>query len=198
MAKVRVYELAKELGVESKALLAHLKEQGEFVRSASSTIEAPVVRKIKESWASTSQAVAAAPAARTSAPAPAAPSAPCGRPLERSACTASGLRPRGARAPGDQRTGHCAGNGTDEPCGTGCTRRPSARAEHHCAPGPRGAGRRRAPSRGRGHSGPVGAPHHGSPERSDPRPAPGRRRSRGPRHRPRPTSVAAARSAAPG
>ncbi|USQ78552.1 translation initiation factor IF-2 [Ornithinimicrobium faecis] len=48
MAKVRVYELAKELGVESKALLAHLKEQGEFVRSASSTIEPPVVRKIRE------------------------------------------------------------------------------------------------------------------------------------------------------
>ena len=41
MAKVRVYELAKELGVESKILLNHLKEQGEFVRSASSTIEPP-------------------------------------------------------------------------------------------------------------------------------------------------------------
>jgi len=48
VAKVRVYELAKELGVESKALLQHLKEQGEFVRSASSTIEPPVVRKIRE------------------------------------------------------------------------------------------------------------------------------------------------------
>ena len=48
MAKVRVHELAKELGVESKELLAHLKAQGEFVKSASSTIEAPVVRKIKE------------------------------------------------------------------------------------------------------------------------------------------------------
>ncbi len=50
MAKVRVYELAKELGVESKTLLAHLKSQGEFVRSASSTIEPPVVRKIKETF----------------------------------------------------------------------------------------------------------------------------------------------------
>lgn len=48
MAKLRVYELAKELGVESKELLAHLKSQGEFVRSASSTIEPPVVRKIRE------------------------------------------------------------------------------------------------------------------------------------------------------
>ncbi|HYO86721.1 MAG TPA: translation initiation factor IF-2 [Dermatophilaceae bacterium] len=50
MAKVRVYELAKELGVESKVLLNHLKEQGEFVRSASSTIEPPVVRKMRETF----------------------------------------------------------------------------------------------------------------------------------------------------
>ena len=48
MAKVRVYELAKELGLESKELLAKLKDMGEFVRSASSTIEAPVVRRVTE------------------------------------------------------------------------------------------------------------------------------------------------------
>ncbi|ABK53287.1 bacterial translation initiation factor 2 (bIF-2) [Acidothermus cellulolyticus 11B] len=50
MAKVRVYELAKELNVESKTLLAKLHELGEFVRSASSTIEAPVVRKLREAF----------------------------------------------------------------------------------------------------------------------------------------------------
>ena len=49
MAKVRVYELAKELGVESKVVLTKLNELGEFVRSASSTVEAPVVRKLRES-----------------------------------------------------------------------------------------------------------------------------------------------------
>ncbi|MFE0688648.1 translation initiation factor IF-2 [Streptomyces xiamenensis] len=48
MAKVRVYELAKELGVESKVVMAKLQELGEFVRSASSTIEAPVVRKLSD------------------------------------------------------------------------------------------------------------------------------------------------------
>ena len=48
MAKVRVYELAKELGLESKELLSTLNEMGEFVRSASSTIEAPVVRRVTE------------------------------------------------------------------------------------------------------------------------------------------------------
>ncbi|AWE42634.1 translation initiation factor IF-2 [Actinobaculum sp. 313] len=48
MAKVRVHELAKELGMPSKKLLEVLKENGEFVKSASSTIEAPVVRKARE------------------------------------------------------------------------------------------------------------------------------------------------------
>lgn len=61
MAKVRVYELAKELGVDSKALMAKLGELGEFVRSASSTIEAPVVRKLRDAY----------PAKPAEAPAPA-------------------------------------------------------------------------------------------------------------------------------
>ncbi|HZC25390.1 MAG TPA: translation initiation factor IF-2 N-terminal domain-containing protein, partial [Actinopolymorphaceae bacterium] len=51
MAKVRVYELAKEFGIESKAVMAKLRDMGEFVRSASSTVEAPVVRRLKESFA---------------------------------------------------------------------------------------------------------------------------------------------------
>ena len=50
MAKVRVYELAKEIGVESKVVMAKLQELGEFVRSASSTVEAPVVRKLKDAF----------------------------------------------------------------------------------------------------------------------------------------------------
>ncbi|WP_245672492.1 translation initiation factor IF-2 N-terminal domain-containing protein, partial [Nocardia anaemiae] len=49
--KARVHELAKELGVTSKELLATLKEQGEFVKSASSTVEAPVARRLRESVA---------------------------------------------------------------------------------------------------------------------------------------------------
>ncbi|MDO5498603.1 MAG: translation initiation factor IF-2 [Propionibacteriaceae bacterium] len=47
MAKVRVYELAKELGLESKQVLKTLNDMGEFVRSASSTIEPPVVRRLR-------------------------------------------------------------------------------------------------------------------------------------------------------
>ncbi|MGZ4637741.1 MAG: translation initiation factor IF-2 [Actinomycetes bacterium] len=65
MAKVRVYELAKELGVESKVVMTKLQEMGEFVRSASSTVEPPVVRKLKGAFP--------APAAGGGAPAEAAP-----------------------------------------------------------------------------------------------------------------------------
>ncbi|HXB50367.1 MAG TPA: translation initiation factor IF-2 [Streptosporangiaceae bacterium] len=60
MAKVRVYELAKEFGVESKAVMAKLQQMGEFVRSASSTIEAPVVRRLKDEFASQAAKGAAA------------------------------------------------------------------------------------------------------------------------------------------
>ena len=63
MAKVRVYELAKALGVDSKELLKTINDMGEFVRSASSTVEPPVVRKLREHFAS------AAPAGAVSAPA---------------------------------------------------------------------------------------------------------------------------------
>ncbi len=45
--KLRVHELAKQIGVTSKELLATLKEEGEFVKTASSTIEPPVVKKMK-------------------------------------------------------------------------------------------------------------------------------------------------------
>jgi translation initiation factor IF-2 len=67
--KARVHELAKELGVESKTVLAKLQELGEYVKSASSTVEAPVARRLRASL----EAGAAAPAP---APAPAAPAAP--------------------------------------------------------------------------------------------------------------------------
>jgi translation initiation factor IF-2 len=61
--KVRVYELAKELGVESKVVMTKLQEMGEFVRSASSTVEPPVVRRLRTE-------MPAAPAAPAEAPAP--------------------------------------------------------------------------------------------------------------------------------
>ena len=81
--KARVHELAKELGVTSKEVLARLSEQGEFVKSASSTVEAPVARRLREAFggAKPAEAAPAKAPAKKSAPAkaaatPAAPDAP--------------------------------------------------------------------------------------------------------------------------
>lgn len=46
MARMRVHELAKELGTDSKTMLDALKDAGEFVKSASSVVESPVVKKM--------------------------------------------------------------------------------------------------------------------------------------------------------
>ena len=67
MAKVRVYELAKELGLESKVLLAKIQDLGEFVKSASSTLEPPVVRKMRELYPSVNPPADEAPAKKAPA-----------------------------------------------------------------------------------------------------------------------------------
>ncbi|MET0965639.1 MAG: translation initiation factor IF-2 [Nakamurella sp.] len=51
--KARVHELAKELGKTSKEIMAKLTDMGEFVKSPSSTIEAPVVRKLRDAFPAT-------------------------------------------------------------------------------------------------------------------------------------------------
>ena len=69
--KARVHELAKELGVTSKEVLARLGEQGEFVKSASSTVEAPVARRLRESFGGAKAAAAPErPAPAKASPAP--------------------------------------------------------------------------------------------------------------------------------
>ena len=48
MAKLRVHELAKELGIPSKELLAYLRDKGEYVKASSSALEPPVAREARE------------------------------------------------------------------------------------------------------------------------------------------------------
>ena len=48
MPKKRVYELAKELGLENKELIAHLERIGITVKSHSSSLEDDEVERIKE------------------------------------------------------------------------------------------------------------------------------------------------------
>lgn len=50
MAKPRVHEIAKELGIPSREAVAKLQELGEFVKGASSTLEPPVVKKLRAAF----------------------------------------------------------------------------------------------------------------------------------------------------
>ena len=68
--KLRVHELAKQLGVTSKELLATLKEQGEFVKSASSTVEPPVAKKMRNHYGAGSASKDATPGAASATPGP--------------------------------------------------------------------------------------------------------------------------------
>src|ERR671939_318045 len=108
--KARVHELAKELGIDSKTVLAKLKEQGEFVKSASSTVEAPVARRLREAYTGGGApsgpgngASGARPGPRPSAPTPGprpvTPQAPAASAPAPAAPTPSGPRPGPRPAP---------------------------------------------------------------------------------------------------
>ncbi|MFL6152773.1 MAG: translation initiation factor IF-2 N-terminal domain-containing protein, partial [Ornithinibacter sp.] len=76
MAKTRVHELAKEFGVESKFVLEKFKEMGEFVKSASSTVELPAEMRFRKEYGDKLKAAPAAggaPAEAAAAPAKKAP-----------------------------------------------------------------------------------------------------------------------------
>ena len=78
MAKLRVHEVAKQLGITSREALTKLEEIGEFVSSASSTIEPPVVKRLKAEFADAAPAEKPKPAAKkpkSQAKKPAAPKA---------------------------------------------------------------------------------------------------------------------------
>ena len=91
MALPRVYDIASELGIDTKEALAKLKELGEYVKAGSSTITPPVAKKLREAFpnakpvetkpakaapAAETPAASAAPSAAPSASAAPAPSAP--------------------------------------------------------------------------------------------------------------------------
>ena len=139
MAKVRVYELAKELGVESKALMAKLGELGEFVRSASSTIEPPVVRKLRDIYPAPSEQPAPPPAApkptaKSAAPAAAAPEAQV---TEASAPSRPIEPPADEPATGDPTADDDARSGGPRPGGPRPGNNPFAPSQGMPRPGPR-------------------------------------------------------------
>ena len=103
MPKARVYELAKELGVDSKTVLNKLEAMGEFVKSASSTVEPPVARKLRNAFASNAQGNAseskkpAVPAKKPAAPAASPTPAPRATPAASAASAAKPAAPKPAR-----------------------------------------------------------------------------------------------------
>ncbi|WP_084985751.1 translation initiation factor IF-2 [Prescottella equi] len=186
--KARVHELAKELGVTSKELLARLKEQGEFVKSASSTVEAPVARRLRESFPSANAKPEGGESPRPSAkpgatgasapkpgaprpgpkPAPAAPAAPApAAPAAPAAQAAPGPRPGPAPTPGPKPAPQAP-----------AAQAPAAPAASAAPVGPKPGGPRPGPKPPR-----VGNnPYSSAPaERPAPRPAPGAPRPGGPR-----------------
>jgi len=83
VALPRVYDIAKELGIDTKVALAKLEELGEYVKGGSSTIAPPVAAKLKAAFpkaekASKKEAVKApvSEESKPSAPAAPAPAAP--------------------------------------------------------------------------------------------------------------------------
>ncbi|MDT7570564.1 MAG: translation initiation factor, partial [Actinomycetota bacterium] len=182
--KARVHELAKELGLESKNVLAWLKENGEFVKSASSTIEAPVARKLREAFPAAAPAPAPAPKKATkAAPKKAAPAedtpaadAPAPAPLAPAADDGGTTMPaRPAPAPGPRPGNNPFSTPAD---GGGLAMPPRPPAARPGTPGmpPRPgspAGMPARPAAGPGMPPRPGMPRPGMPGAGGPRPGPG-------------------------
>ncbi|MEY8208869.1 translation initiation factor IF-2 [Corynebacterium sp. MNWGS58] len=110
--KLRVHELAKQLGITSKELLATLKEKGEFVKTASSTIEPPVVKKMRAHYeqdasndANAGGAANTAAAAKTGAQKSSAPAKPGAQAQASAGAPKPGAAPRGQAKPGQPKPG---------------------------------------------------------------------------------------------
>ncbi|GAB3549176.1 hypothetical protein GCM10027404_14390 [Arthrobacter tumbae] len=169
MAKVRVHELAKELGITSKDAVAKLQELGEFVRSASSTIEAPVVKKLRGAFPDAPAAAKApasargsqpTPKAATPGPAPAAPEKPAPAPEKPAAPAPAAPREQAPAAPAFQAPETPKAE-TETPAGTDAA--PSSDSGTDSKPGPKPAAARPTSAR-------PGAARPGSDRAGGPRP----------------------------
>ncbi|WP_036468124.1 translation initiation factor IF-2 N-terminal domain-containing protein, partial [Mycobacterium triplex] len=151
--KARVHELAKELGVTSKEVLARLNEQGEFVKSASSTVEAPVARRLRESFGGSKPAAAAKSA-------PKSPDRSLDKALDKAIQKPSG---NGAAATGPAKPAE-----TGTPAAPAAKPAPAARTETPAAPTP--APSRPAPTPARSSAPSPGQPTAPAPGQQPPSP----------------------------
>ncbi|CAM3664240.1 translation initiation factor IF-2 [Kibdelosporangium persicum] len=98
--KARVHELAKELGVTSKEVLTKLADLGEYVKSASSTVEAPVARRLRDSYPKQGDAKGAKPSGAKPGPRPGPPAPkPAPQKPQQAAPAAASAAPAAPAAP---------------------------------------------------------------------------------------------------
>ena len=169
--KLRVHELAKQLGVTSKELLATLKEQGEFVKTASSTIEPPVIKKMRAHYEAQSGGDDAAEKKQDNKPAKGAAKSTTKEGAPKPGAKAAAPKP-GAEAPkpGAKAAAPKPGQGAPKP-GQGAAAKPGAKP---AAPKP--GAKPAAPKPGQGAPKPgQGAPKPGQAggKKSGERPTPG-------------------------
>jgi len=65
LALPRVYDIAKELGIDTKVALAKLEELGEYVKGGSSTIAPPVAAKLRAAFPNAEKPAPKKPAAKS-------------------------------------------------------------------------------------------------------------------------------------
>jgi len=194
VAKVRVHELAKELGQPSKVVLQKLQDMGEFVRSASSTIEAPVARRLRDQFPGSSNQSAGSPA-KASAPAapkpgqkPATPKPGAAKPTPAPEQPAEQKPDRSSAADTQRPAASAKPGGAPKPGQTPAPRQAPA-AETPAAPErPAAQERSSAPKPGQAGPRPGGAPRPGNNPfaTSQGMPRPGQRRQGGGQGGPRP------------
>ncbi|BDH77145.1 hypothetical protein ATCC27039_12710 [Actinomyces naeslundii] len=174
MAKPRVHELAKELDptgkkVTSKVILAWLKDQGEFVKAASSAVEPPVARRVREHFAAQVQE---APA-DTQADQPAKAASPAPKPGKAAPKPGAAAKPKPAAGATDATAGSAAprtGAGAPKPGAPAAGPKPAASAPKPGGSAPAGAGAAKPGTQG-GASTPDDAPKASRPGAGAPRPA---------------------------
>ena len=172
MAKLRVHELAKELGITSKELMGHLKEAGEFVKSSSSSLEPPVVRQMREKFAAAPKTKKADAKAAPKAPKPGAAKPTAKKPAAPKAAAPAAQTPEAPAAQAASPKADAPKPGAPKPAARKSETAPKPRAKKPEG-APRPAGRKSA----------EGSAPKPAPRRSDaPRPArPGAPRPGGPR-----------------
>ncbi|WP_029574167.1 translation initiation factor IF-2 [Actinomyces massiliensis] len=197
MAKPRVHELAKELDpsgkkITSKMILAWLKDQGEFVKAASSAVEPPVARRVREHFASQ----AASAQGGSSKPASAASATPKPRPGKPAAPKPGGARPaappQGASGPAGSTASSASGSAGSAAPAPSKPSKPESQAPHPAAPAaPKAPKPAPRPGGGGGSPTPAApkpkpAAENKSAESKSNAPTPGPRRGSAPTPGPRP------------